>query len=86
MEGSCMSSGLSEAQARSLLAELKSPAADQERYAATRLEGGWLFSWGATTPVPIGSGPWVVSDAAQVRRVPIGKRAAEVLTELASPT
>ncbi|MDR2378743.1 MAG: hypothetical protein LBD70_04885 [Bifidobacteriaceae bacterium] len=73
-------SPISEEQARQLLAAANSPAASAERYAAVRLDGGWLFKWAGTArPVPVGVRGVVVGDQGRVARLKLGETADQAI-------
>ena len=75
------SSPISEDAARQALALKGSAAQDPTRYAGHRFDAGWVFSWAAEGQVPMGTAPWIVTDAGTALRVPIGKDAVDFLNE-----
>ncbi|MGC4104889.1 MAG: hypothetical protein QM753_00860 [Thermomicrobiales bacterium] len=77
------SNGLTEEQARKVLADEHRQAANPNVFSARREEGGWVFAWSdRTTPVPMGVGSVVVTDSGQTGRLKIGETAEEALKRL----
>ena len=77
---------ISEVAARQTLALKGSAAQDTARYAGHRFSNGWVFSWASNDEMPLGTAPWIVTDAGTALRVPVGRNAVEFLDETASDT
>jgi hypothetical protein len=75
---------LTEAEARQILANTASHAANPDLFSARRGDGGWVFAWAdSTRPIPMGVRSEVVTDSGQVGRVKIGETGEQALQRLA---
>ena len=78
-----MAGELSEMQARTVLSQAGSPAADPAKYHARRISGGWSFGWREDAGPPLlGTIGWVVADNGRCRGQRLGMRANEVVQAL----
>lgn len=74
---------LSEAEARTILENVRSQAADPALFTARREVGGWVFSWAdRSKPAPIGVRSEVVTDSGKRGRLQIGETGSEAIRRL----
>lgn len=78
-------SAMTEEEARSILADRNSPAAEPDRFRAERVNGGWAFRWADPDgPTPFGVRTWVVTDSGTADRVKLGENAQRAVDRLAA--
>jgi hypothetical protein len=78
-----MVTGISEADARTVLRSVRSEASNPGTFEARRRDHGWMFVWrreGGRPPV--GTRSWVVADNGRARAVDLGSRADETIALL----
>lgn len=76
---------LTEGEARKILADQHSQAANPELFSARREEGGWVFSWSdKTRPIPMGVRSEVVTDSGRSDRLKIGETVEQAIERLSN--
>ncbi len=74
---------ITEDDARAALRAMQSAAANPSKYAARRLEHGWLFTWRIEQGPPLmGTRSWVVADNGVPRVVDMRQRADDVIADV----